>query len=179
MAKRKTDEEKATAKRLKMIEYSKCFSIQTHKNKVAKVFQQMIRAEDAANPHPFRTAVVNGKLQEVKRSVGQCVCITCGAIHAWKGSNKLDTGHFIGGRRPSLVFDEANVAPQCKYCNQYMNGHGSHYLLWMEHVRGPEVIQILKDKHHQGTNKFTHEDLVDLQIEFTRRLKAAGSILLR
>ncbi len=47
---------------------------------------------------------------------GWCECVTCGATHQWKD---VDAGHWIGGRRESILFLEDGINIQCHGCNRY------------------------------------------------------------
>jgi len=164
-------------KRETMIEKSKVLSPARYATKfVAPDFQAMIRAEAGAVPSGFTEAVQGGQIVSVYRSVGYCVCITCGKVLPWKNtggsSSKLDTGHFVPSRRASILFEETNVAPQCVACNQYGGGKTSEYRIWMEAVRGIDEIERL-ERLRNTSRQFTREELVDMRIEYKARLKAA------
>ncbi len=47
---------------------------------------------------------------------GNCVCVTCGARQPWQ---ETDAGHWISGRRESILFAEDGIHPQCHKCNRY------------------------------------------------------------
>lgn len=145
-----------------------------YKHKVAIVFQAMIRAEAGADESPTALAVVNGELKHVPRKRGQCVCVTCGRVCPWRGGQgmfKLDSGHFLGGRG-SILFEETCVAPQCSGCNKYGSGKPQEYRRWMEAVYGIEEIERLEFVRRQPLSR-TRDQLVDMRIQFDRRLKAA------
>lgn len=161
--------------RCKHIELCKAKGTSKYRNKfVAPTFQEMIRAEAGADPRQFVTAVVNGKIQQVSRRIGQCVCITCGDVHPWKGSNQLDSGHFCSRKDQGVLFDPKNCHPQCKNCNKYGNGKPQEYRIWMEMVHGIDVIERLETVKRQSFS-FSRDELVDMQLQFTQRLKAAQS----
>jgi hypothetical protein len=44
--------------------------------------------------------------------------------------------------------------------------------MWMEHVHGESEVERLQQLKHE-VRKFTDDELVDMKIEFTRRLNAA------
>lgn len=75
-------------------------------DKLDKVFSHYIRIRD-------------------RISNDQSMCVTCGAIHNWKGSNKLDCGHFQSRRHLSTRWHEKNASAQCVRCNRY--GSGEQY----------------------------------------------------
>lgn len=169
-------EEKAERERERLIETAKQYATGTYCRKfVAPLFQRMIRAEDAANDRHHSFAVVDGALTTVRRLVGQCVCITCGKVDSWdSGIKGMHTGHFIASRRNSILLVEENVAPQCSNCNFYRDGSPSEFRIWMEAARGIEVIERIQKLKTQSVT-FSREELVDLRIEYSRRLKAAQS----
>jgi hypothetical protein len=166
-----SSEEKAKRARERMLEKAKEFQTTTYVRKVAAVFQRMIRAEAAADPRQFVTAVVDGTIQQVERSLGQCVCITCGRVMRWEGKH-IHTGHFLASRRNSILLEETNVAPQCAHCNGYQGGMPQEYRLWMRMVRGPEAIERL-ERLKVESRTFGREELVDLRIAYAARLAAA------
>jgi len=161
-------------KRDRMIEKAREYTTGTYIRKfVAPEFQRMIRAEYGARPAGPVRAIVAGNLDTVDRRRGQCVCVTCGKVLPWSGGiGGMHTGHFLASRRASIVFEEENVAPQCSGCNRYHDGMPQQFRLWMEVVRGPEVVDRL-ERLKATSRQFTREELVDMRIEFKRRLKAA------
>ena len=174
MAKKISPEAKAANERQRLIETAKQYSANTYCRKfVAPLFQRMIRCEDGANAGPIRLAVVEGELKDVHRRVGQCVCITCGKALAWdSGIKGMHTGHFAASRRNSILLLEENCAPQCQACNYYRSGMPAEFRTWMLAVRGAEAIERIEALKRTSVS-WTHSDLVDMRIEFNRRLKAA------
>lgn len=140
---------------------------------LAPLFQRMIRAEWGSEATGYKIAVKNNQIVSVHRHRGQCVCITCGSIYAWdSGIKGMHTGHFAASRRNSILLLEDNVAPQCAGCNFYRDGAPVEFRLWMETVRGEQVIdRILKLKTESVT--FSTDELVDRWFEYSLRLKAA------
>ena len=169
-----TPEEKAERARQRMIDKAKEFQIGTYVNRfVAPEFQQMIRAEYASRPGRGMLAIVDGKPQRVSRRLGYCVCVTCGKVAPWKsGLGGMHCGHFLASRCFSILFEEDNVAPQCSGCNRYHSGRPQEFRLWMEHVRGLEVVERLQQLKATSRH-FTREELVDMRIEYKRRLSEA------
>lgn len=168
-------EEKQERARNRMIEKAREYTPGTYIRKyVAPVFQQMIRAEYAARPSGVAWVVQDGQMSYVQRSVGQCACVTCGKVKPWKGSygDQMHTGHFLASRRNSILFEEANVAPQCNGCNGYHGGAPQAYRMWMEHIRGQDEIDRLKRLKNE-VRTFSRDELVDMRIEYQARLKAA------
>jgi hypothetical protein len=173
---KKSDEEKAANARQKMIDKAKEYGADSYCRKfVAPIFQRMIRAEFAAHSdwHGYEPAVVDGDIEFVFHYAGQCVCITCGKVDLWdSGIKGMHTGHFLASRRNSILLEEENCAPQCSSCNYYRSGAASEFRQWMLAVRGMDVIERLEALKRQSVS-FDREQLVDMRIEFNRRLKAA------
>ena len=171
-----SSEERAARARQRMIDSAKKYQTSTYRGKVATVFQRMIRAEWGCDPRPYHTAITDAGPYQVFRTLGDCVCVTCGKVGPWttktKGMGGMHAGHFLASRRNSILFEESNVAPQCSYCNYTMHGRCDRFRQWMELVRGASEIERL-ERLKQTTVSFTIEQLVDKAIEYRRRLKAA------
>lgn len=150
-----TDAQKAENARERVINTLKCYQIGNAKNRVAKVFQQMIRAEHAAQHD------------------GILHCCTCSATGRL-GENKFDAGHFLQQRRASVIFceDPPNCHAQCKECNLKFGGRPDRYEKFMIDNYGEDAVERLKHLGRQD-HKFTHEQLADLLIGFRARLKVA------
>jgi len=97
-------------------------SISSLKKKAWKVFSEYIRQKYA----DWR---------------GYATCVTCGAVKHWK---ELQAGHFIGGRRNSLLFDERACHPQCMPCNVWKHGDQIKYFRFMQRAYGEHVIRELE-----------------------------------
>ena len=169
-----SDAEKAERARQRMLDTAKSVSTRTYIAKVvAPIFQRMIRAEAGADRRPYVTAVVNGVIRQVPRSLGQVACVTCGKVEPWSGGlGGMHTGHFVGSRSNAIIFEESNVAPQCSRCNVFNHGEAAKFRLWMEAVRGPATVERLQ-RLRNDSRQFTRDELVDLRISFAARLKAA------
>lgn len=172
-----TPEQKAARARQKLLDKAKEYQLGTYSNRfVAPTFQLVIRAEAAADPRRFVTAIVNGSVSQVERDLGQCVCITCGTIGPWKGNylggGVIETGHFLGGRRASVLFEPTNAHPQCKICNRHMNGNHGCYEMWMRAVYGQDEIDRLRRIKNSDIT-FDRGQLVDMRIAFQKRFNAA------
>jgi hypothetical protein len=167
-------EEKANNARTRMIEKAKQFQTTTYVRRfVAPLFQKMIRAEAGADERQYVTAVVDGEIRQVERSMGYCACVTCGKVLRWdSGIKGMHTGHFLASRRNSILLEESNVAPSCAHCNYYRSGAPQEFRLWMRMVRGPEAIERL-ERLKQESRTFGRDELVDLRIAYAARLAAA------
>lgn len=169
-----SEAEKAERARQRMLDSAKAYSTGTYIRKfVAPLFQRMIRSEAGADTRPYVTAVVDGEIRQVPRRVGQVVCVTCGKVEAWSsGLGGMHTGHFVGSRSNSIIFEGDNVAPQCSRCNVYNHGEAAKFRQWMDAVRGREVVDRLQRLRNESRS-FTRDELVDMLIGFRSRLKAA------
>lgn len=167
-------DEKSARERERMIETAKQYSTGTYCRKfVSVIFQRMIRAESGADPRQYVTAVVDGKIQQVARRVGQCACVTCGKVDSWdSGIKGMHTGHFLASRRNSILLEEDNCHPQCSHDNFYRSGAPSEFRIYMLAVYGLEVIERLEALKRTSVS-WSLDDLVDKRIEYSRRLKAA------
>lgn len=165
---------KAARARQKLLDKAKEYTTGTYSRKfVAPLFQRMIRAEYGADTRVFFLAVVDGKIQQVQRCMGECVCITCGRVDRWDGGIKgMHTGHFIGSRCNSILYEEKNVAPQCPHCNVYRHGAPQEFRLWMEVMDGAAEIERL-ERLRNKSRSYSRDELVDMRIAFQARLKAA------
>lgn len=175
MAKLSPDE-KAARERERMLEKAREYSAGTYCRKfVAPLFQKMIRASFATQSegYGYSPAVVNGDIEFVFHYFGYCVCVTCGKVDKWdSGIKGMHTGHFLASRRNSILLVEENCAPQCSSCNFYRSGAPSEFRIWMLAVRGIETIERLEALKRTSVS-FTRNELVDMRIEYSRRLKAA------
>lgn len=174
MARKLTEFEKAHNAWLRKVEKADEMSTATYSRKfVAPVFQKMIRAEAGALDACWTIAIVNGGIEDVIRTVGQCVCVTCGKVRPWSDSRgSMQTGHFLPSRRFAILFEEDNVAPQCVSCNKYRGGALEDYTVWMAAVRGTDTIDRLR-RLKETSVQFTSEGLVDMRLAYEIRLKAA------
>jgi hypothetical protein len=175
-----TTEQKFQNTRNRMLDIAKQYSTGTYIRKfVAPLFQSMIRAEAAAHPCIFAQAIVDCELREVRREIGQCVCVTCGRVAVWKGNTngggEIETGHFLASRCNSILFEEMNVAPQCKVCNRHRGGEQQLYRKWMMNTRPGDVERLERLKPQ--SKSFTRDELVDMRIGYAARLQAAVSLM--
>jgi len=91
-------------------------------------------------------------------------CYTCGAGRQFK---QLQAGHFIPGRRNSILFDTRGIHAQCTRCNYMREGATLEYLDQMLVDHGQEVVDDLRQLDKQ-TRKYTVAELAELEAEFKR-----------
>lgn len=103
-------------------------------------------------------------------------CVTCSELKYWKWG---DAGHFIEGRRNSIVFDERNIHFQCKGCNGNLrNGSISRnkeetarkYEAYMVKRYGQEVVDELRRKDKE-TKNWSIPELQELIKVYKEKLK--------
>jgi len=75
------------------------------------------------------------------------ICCTCDTSYSVK---KLQAGHFIPGRRNSILFEERGCHAQCYNCNINLKGNPRKYQKYMFNRYGQEVIDEL-DKLSEQT----------------------------
>ena len=133
-----------TMKKKKKINYSKA------KREAWKIFSLYIRTRDSHN--------------------GEVECFTCNFIFPIK---QIQAGHFIPGRRNSLLFNETNCHPQCMQCNVYKKGNLIEYYPRMVEKYGLDVIEKLKDLNYQIT-QYKVADLIEIKDKYQVLLDQLG-----
>ncbi len=75
-------------------------------------------------------------------SKGRAKCFTCGIKKPWK---KMYAGHFVQGRRPSILLVEKIIRVQCVGCNRFRHGNLNRFTVKMFYELGvSQVIFWLK-----------------------------------
>lgn len=85
-------------------------------------------------------------------------CCTCPKEGHWKA---FHAGHFLPGRRNSILFEESGVHAQCKNCNCFGHGKPTVYKKFMLERYGQDEIDrliILKN----AVRKFSSSDLEEI-----------------
>lgn len=95
------------------------------------------------------------------------VCITCGKTVPF---GEADAGHFIGGRKNAVLYDEELVNLQCKPCNGYGGGEYQKYTLKMIRIHGEDwVNEKLNLKHETRPMKaWEHREIAE---KYKKKLK--------
>jgi len=112
-----------------------------------KVFSEYIRRKDADEG-------------------GTNECYTCGKYAHWK---ELHAGHFVGGRKNAVLFDERVVRPQCVVCNIFLAGNYAVYTLRMLDENGRQCVDDLLALKNQ-TLKVTRSDLEEKIAHYRQKL---------
>jgi len=112
-----------------------------------KVFSEYIRRKDADEG-------------------GTNECYTCGKYAHWK---ELHAGHFVGGRKNAVLFDERVVRPQCIVCNIFLAGNYAVYTLRMLDENGRQCVDDLLALKNQ-TLKVTRSDLEEKIAHYRQKL---------
>jgi len=124
------------------------------KDKAWKLFSEYIRRRDA-NP-----------------LTGQTSCVTCGKRAHWK---ELQAGHFIAGRRLSILFDFRNCHAQCYGCNVGQCGQYVDYFIYMEDRYGRKIINELRRLKHES-RKYSIGDYEELIQELQEKLDSLDNM---
>lgn len=97
-------------------------------------------------------------------------CVTCGRVYPYK---QLQAGHFIPGRKNSILFVMDNCHAQCYGCNCGRNGNVINYYPFMLRKYGQERIDELM-KLNNTEVKFTVGELKDMELGFKRLNEIIG-----
>lgn len=98
---------------------------------------------------------------------GNATCITCGLTKPWK---QQQAGHFIPGRRNSILFDIRNIHVQCYGCNVRKQGNSIKYFRFMQDKYGDKVIEEL-EQLEKVDKQFTIPELQEKIEHFKKLIK--------
>lgn len=93
-------------------------------------------------------------------------CYTCGKVYPY---TQLQAGHFLPGRRNSVLFNEEQVHAQCMACNVWNHGDFPTYLEKMRVDFGSEKVEEMIRQRHD-TLKFTRDDLIKLKVYYQQKV---------
>lgn len=91
---------------------------------------------------------------------GNVCCYTCGSVHHWR---TVDAGHFIKRGFKKSKFDERNVKPQCKKCNQFGGGMQDEFAVNILNNYGADVLLELhasKNEIFKPTEEWYNEKII-------------------
>ena len=126
----------------------KDLQIGTFANLVAKDLQKAIRMEAADDR-------------------GICRCVTCGKKGHYK---RMQGGHFVPGRRQSILFIEENIHVQCINCNNYLSGNVMEYERFMVNTYGKDAVDEIRALKNVVVSH-TREELAEMQDGYKQRIK--------
>ena len=99
-------------------------------------------------------------------------CCTCKQLLHYKRAN---AGHFIAGRRNSILFDEKCVHFQCVQCN-IQGGNGAEYYPFMLETYGQGEIDRLRALKHT-TLKLSYDDFDEIRQKYEALAEALYNAL--
>ena len=100
------------------------------------------------------------------------ICCTCPKRLHWRNG---DAGHFQGGRKNAVLFEDKGIHLQCKFCNGPGNGEQYKYGLFIERRYGIEEVkrqQALKNE----TRQYTIKDYQRIIGEYEEKLRMLASL---
>jgi len=91
------------------------------------------------------------RIRDALRTTGgieHAVCCSCGKIYPAFGVGCLQAGHFIPGRKSSILFCELGCHGQCYNCNMRLKGNWPPYYDFMVNKYGIRAVEhLLLTKH--------------------------------
>jgi hypothetical protein len=123
-------------------------SVSSLKKKAWQIFSEWVRVKDA----DYR---------------GFIRCFTCGKVGHYK---TFHAGHFLGGRRNNLLFNEIGCHPQCYECNVPKHGNQWEYGKRMVKLYGEKVVKDL-EKLNRKNKQFTIFELKEIIKTYQVKLK--------
>lgn len=121
------------------------------KDRAWKAFSLYIRTRDTIERNDVR--------------IGSCV--TCQKVYPLQ---QLQAGHFIPGRRNSVLFNEDIVHAQCYGCNVGLYGNPRAYDKFMRSKYSPEEIEKF-DRLPNKSIKYSVLDYLDIEAEYKEKTK--------
>jgi len=125
----------------------------TPKRRAWKAFSKFIRLRDALK--------TTGRTDYLR-------CCTC--RKEIKTVGEAQAGHFLPGRKNSILFDEDCVHGQCMRCNIYLRGNWPNYLEFMIKEHGQEVVDELL-KLRKTTRQYKKSDYVEIEAKYKAAYK--------
>ena len=102
------------------------------------------------------------KHPETNEPLAECVTCDFDKVRHYK---ELQAGHWIGGRKNAVLFDEETVFPQCYGCNVMQQGRGSAYGIFMNDKYGSEKVKELYARKFKEV-KYNEEDYKNIEREY-------------
>lgn len=130
------------------------------KKKAWDVFSKYIRLRDAL-------LTMHNKIQ--------ARCISCQKPYPAFGRKCLQAGHFLPGRRNSVLFHEDLVHAQCYNCNVNLGGNWVAYERVMIALYGQKKVDEFK-KLVPMTIDMTIQDYQDIEAKFRQKIEDLGGL---
>ncbi len=113
------------------------------------------------------------RLRDALRTTGKpdnLVCCSCGKIYPSFGIGCAQAGHFIPGRKNSILFGETCVHGQCYFCNsnQGLKGNWPGYYDFMLKTYGQDEIDRLLALRHE-VRKFKTFELETMRDDYKQK----------
>lgn len=155
-----------------------CIKCRNHQKTTKTISKQNVRKKTNKAEESTRIYLIH-ELDDVvskyirKREAdknGNVHCFTCNWVGHWK---QADCGHFISRKIYQLRWDVRNLKPQCKMCNQFLDGNIEIYSINLDREM-PDLSNILKEES-RSISKMTQQDMKELLIDFRYKLKMVES----
>lgn len=98
---------------------------------------------------------------------GFAECCTCGVVKQWK---ELQAGHFVGGRRNSILYDLKNIHAQCYSCNVCRYGETLKYLDFMLEKYGQKEVVRLRSLNEKSVT-YSIQDYEEMIENFKEKIR--------
>lgn len=102
------------------------------------------------------------------RDDGMVECYTCGSLYPLE---KIQTGHAIGGRNNSILFEEALVRPQCVICNVFKRGRYATFTYKLIKEIGIEEYEKLVEQSQQVV-QYKVADFQEIEKKYKEKLES-------
>lgn len=155
------------------------------KRETIRDFCKMIRAEAGAYTG-LVLCIVEGRPTRLLSESGFCYCVTCGNLLKWngafrKGGKGAHGGHWLPGKRNSVVYRETNCHCQCPRCNMNppkgLGGNRPMYDKYMFSKYGLEEMQVLTFDDDNVSITYLDHDLHEMRDGYRDRWKAAVKLM--
>ena len=113
------------------------------------------------------------RLRDALKTTGSpdyCVCITCNKTYPAFGVGCIQAGHFVPGRRNSVLFDEECTNGQCYGCNCGQGGMWVEYRRIMLVRHGAEKVAEMESRKYLIV-KYTRADYAEIKEKYERKYK--------
>jgi hypothetical protein len=97
-------------------------------------------------------------------------CYTCGKRMPWK---KSYAGHFVQGRRPSILIQEEIVRVQCVGCNRFRHGNLNKFTPKMIEELGVDRV-LWWFKQAETSVERTYEEYERLYLKYKKEVERRG-----